>query len=129
MNLLLKRLVLTFILFQRLKEDQRAVKKMDTFSSAMSEHVCQTGLKINWENPTILATIPSSGRELSLNHGTSVTNIPPSIKKGVHCPVLTCHSSTCSSPPTQRMQESKTRVFVLKLSINRTDFCTFILYI
>ena len=45
-------------LSQRLKEHQRAVKKMDTFSSAMSEHVCHTGHKINWENPTILAHHP-----------------------------------------------------------------------
>ena len=113
-------------LSQCLKEHQRAVKNTDTFSNAMSEHVCQTGHKINWENPIILAHHPFSGRELSSNHGTSITNIPPSIERRVHCPVLTCHSRLAlmrSSPPTQRVQESK------MVRIKRCVFCTFILYI
>ena len=45
-------------LSQRITEHRRAVKKMDTFSSAMSEHVCQTGHSINWDNLSILAHHP-----------------------------------------------------------------------
>ena len=41
-------------LSQRITEHRRAAKKMNTFSSAMSEHVCQTGHSINWDNPSIL---------------------------------------------------------------------------
>ena len=45
-------------LSQHITEYRRAVKKMDTFFSAMSVHVCQTGHSINWENPSILAHHP-----------------------------------------------------------------------
>ena len=45
-------------LSQRITEHRRAVQKLDTFSSAMSEHVCQTGHSINWDNPSILAHHP-----------------------------------------------------------------------
>ena len=42
-------------LSQRITEHRRAVKKLDIFLSTMSEHVCQTCLSINWDNPSILA--------------------------------------------------------------------------
>ena len=42
-------------LSQGITEHRRAVKKLDIFLSTMSEHVCQTCLSINWDNPSILA--------------------------------------------------------------------------
>ena len=45
-------------LSQRVTEHRRTVKKMDTLSSAMSEHACQTGHSINWDNFSILAHLP-----------------------------------------------------------------------
>ena len=112
-------------LSQHLKEHQRVVKKMDIFSNAMSEHVCLTGHKINWENPTILAHHPLLWQRIILE-SWHIHNKHPSIKKRrVHCPVLTCHSRLtlmCSSPLMQCVEESKTREFVLQLNINRTDF-------
>ena len=40
---------------QRITEHKRAMRKLDICSSGVSEHVCQTGHSINWNNPSILA--------------------------------------------------------------------------
>ena len=45
-------------LSQHITEHRRALRKLDILSSAVSEHVCQTGYSINWDNPFILAHHP-----------------------------------------------------------------------
>ena len=67
-------------LSQRITEHRRAVKKMDTFSSAMSEPVYHTGHSINWDNPSILAHHPFLWQRVILE-SWNVHNIHPSINR------------------------------------------------
>ena len=67
-------------LSQCITEHRRAVKKMDTFSSAMSEHVCQTGHSINWDKPSILAHHPFLWQRVILE-SWHINNTRPSINQ------------------------------------------------
>ena len=67
-------------LSQRITEHRRAVQKLDTFPSAMSEHVCQTSHSINWENPSILAHHPFLWQRVILE-SWHINNKIPSINR------------------------------------------------
>ena len=66
-------------LSQRITEHRRAVKKLDILST-MSEHVCQTCLSINWDNPSILAHHPFLWQRVILE-SWHIHNIQPSINR------------------------------------------------
>ena len=67
-------------LSQRITEHKRAVRKLDICSSAVSEHVCQTGHSINWDNPSILAHHPFLWQRIILE-SWHINNKCPSINR------------------------------------------------
>ena len=92
-------------LSQRITEHRRALRKLDTLSSAVSEHVCQTGQSINWNNLSVLAHHPFLWQRVILE-SWHINNKCPSInrEKGALPGTL---RSNMSSPPTQRVQECR----------------------
>ena len=99
-------------LSQRITEHRRAVRKLDTFSSAMSEHVCQTGHSINWDNPFILAHHPFLWQRVILE-SWHINNKCPSINRekgllpGTYVPHITVQYACISAHPRYTCQDAE----------------------